>query len=477
MRSRRWLKTAGTLALALLLSGSYCSWRGYYVPGGLQNTASVISVGPVGGFASVFVNGSEFADSGATVTIDGAAGSESELLVGQLATVSAAPGSGSIATASAIATTTKLVGPVTAIDLGAATVTVLGQTVTITGDTSIASGVGPTDAGGLAVGAIVAIDGYRTSTGLIASRFDLAAAGRLFQVAGPVANLNTAAQTFSINGTAVNYSSASGGLPAQLADGSYVVATGSTLLDSVTLSASQVTAQAEVPLGASGASGTVHGAVTRFGSASDFDVGGQTVATTSTTSFINGVSGDVAPDVELEVAGSYDSSGNLTATTVTLAPAANVRVAGPVQSLDTVGSTLTVAGITIGTDAETRWDDRGPTLLRTFAFANLSVGDWVIARGVASSTPASASAHVLERYATPSPATIELQDVAGNVANPTFTLTGITVSAVGATFTDVNGASLTPAGFFGQANGRLVRARGALSASGVLVAATVALRD
>jgi hypothetical protein len=473
--SSPWLSSAGVLALAVLLSGSYCSWRGYYVPGSLQGGSTQTTIGPVGGFASVYVDGVEFGDSGASVTIDGVAAAESQLLVGQVATVGGAASSSSAGTASSVAVTTKLVGPVSAIDLAGGTVTVLGQTVTIAGDTSVAGGVAPTDVGGLLVGSLVAVDGYRTSTGLIASRFDLAA-GRALRVAGPVANLDTTALTFTISGTTIDYSAASGGLPAQLANGSYVIASGGTATNSTTLRAALVTTQAEVPTGSSGASGTVHGAVTRFGSASDFDVGGQTVATTATTTYQGGVSSDVAADVEVEVRGTYGTTGILNATTVTLVPAANVRVAGPVSAIDTAGKTLTIAGITLGTNAETRWDDRSATRLRTFGFANVQVGDWLIVRGVEASGT-SATGRIVERWPQPAPALVELQDVAAAVAEPQFTLTGVTVSAIGATFTDVNGASLTPAAFFAEAGGRLVRARGTLSVSGALVATTVALRD
>lgn len=475
--SSPWLSTAGILGLAVLLSGSYCSWRGYYVPASLQGSSSTqTTIGPVGAFASVFVNGTEFADSTATFTIDGVATSESALLVGQVATVGGAAGSSSAGTANTVAVTTKLVGPVSAIDLPAATVTVLGQTVRITGDTSVGGNVAPTDVGGLLIGDVVAVDGYRTSAGLIASRFDLALAGRSYQVAGPVANLDGATQTFTIDGTTVDYSVASGGLPSQTANGSYVVATGVTLENATTLQATLITARTEVPTGSSGTAGSVHGAVTRFGSATDFDVGGQTVATTTTTTYSGGVSSDVAADVEVEVSGTYDANSVLDATTVVIVPVTNVRVVGPVSAIDTAGQTLTVAGITVGTASGTRWDDRSASLLRTFGFANLQVGNWVVVRG-ATASGTSASGRVVERHDTPSPATVELQDVATSVASPQFTLTGITVSAIGATFTDANGVSLSAATFFAEAAGRLVRAKGTLSGSGTLVATAVALRD
>jgi len=473
--SSPWLSAAGILGLAVLLSGSYCSWRGYYVPSGLQGSSTLITIGPVGAFASVYVNGTEFADGSATFTIDGAAASESALRVGQVATVSGSPGSGSTATASSIVVTTKLVGPVSAVDLPGATVTVLGQTVQIPGDVSVGAGVAPNDVGGLALGSVVAVDGYRTSTGLIASRFDLAAGGQSLTVSGPVANLDGAALTFTVGGTTVDYSAVSG-LPATLADGSYVIVNGTATSDAATLSASLIAAASEAPAGQGGATASLHGAVTRFGSASDFDVGGQTVATTATTTYVGGTSGSVAADVEVEVAGQYASSGAVTATSVAIVPAANVRIVGAVTALDPSGQTVTVDGITVGTTGETRWDDRSAASLRTFGLATLNVGDWIVARGVEAGGTA-ATARVIERWAQPAPALVELQDLASAVANPGFTLCGVSVSARGATFTDADGVSLTAATFFAEANGRLVRAVGTLSAAGTLLATTVALRN
>jgi hypothetical protein len=473
--SSPWLSAAGIFGVALLLSGSYCSWRGYYVPSSLRGSSTLITIGPVGAFASVYVNGTEFADGSATFTIDGATANEAELKVGQVATVSGKPGSGSAATATSIAVRTKLVGPVSAVDLPGATVTVLGQTVQIPGDISVGAGVAPNDVGGLALGDLVAVDGYRTSTGLIASRFDLAQHGQPLTVSGPVANLNGALLTFTVGGTTVDYSAVSGGLPATLANGSYVIVNGTATSDAA-LSASLITAPSEAPAGQGGATASLHGAVTRFGSASDFDVGGQTVATTATTTFSGGTSGSIAADLEVEVAGQYAASGAVTATSVAIVPAANVRIVGAVTALDLSAQTVTVDGITVGTTAETRWDDRSAASLRTFGLATLNVGDWIVARGV-EAAGAAATARVLERWPTPSPTLVELQDLASAVSNPTFTLCGVSVSARGATFRDANGVSLTAASFFAAADGRLVRAVGALSTTGTLLATTVALRN
>ena len=139
---------------------------------------------------------------------------------------------------------------------------------------------------------------------------------------------------FSVGATTIDFSMAAGGLPPAVTNGSYVVASGGTATGAMTLQAGLVETATESPPGSSGDDGLVHGAVTRFGSAGDFDVAGQTVAATASTAFTSGSAADLGPDVELQVTGQYDSNGVLDATSIAITPAASVLVAGPVASLD-----------------------------------------------------------------------------------------------------------------------------------------------
>ena len=472
-RRGRWLAGATVVGLSAFLSGSYCSYRGYYVPGGAGAASGPTTIGPVSAFASIFVDGDEFGTGSAAITMDGGAASEPALRIGQVATVTGVPGG----SATKIATNSRLAGPVTAINLSAGTVTILGQTVLITGDTVVGAGVAPTDVGGLALGATVLVDGYRTATGLIASRFDLVSVTQAARVGGVVAQLDGLHQTFTLAGTTVNFATL-GTLPAGVTTGSYLIASGSVQSAALTptLTATQLAPMTESPAGGNGAAGIVHGAITRFASLADFDVAGQPATTTASTSYVEGAASSLAADVEVEVAGTYDASGRLDASSIHIAPAAVVRVVGPVSALDASVATITVAGITLATDAHTRWDDRGVLQLRTFAFANLAVGDWVEVRGVATGSRA-ATAHVLERRVQPATGLVELQDVAAAIASPSLTLTGVGVNGHAAILTDVNGQLLTLATFFNLAPGRVVRATGTLAADGSLVAQTLALRQ
>ena len=472
----RWAAVVALVVASGFLCGGYCSYRGYYTPGAFSVSSKHTGQGPLSGFGSVFVEGDEYATGSATVTIDGVATTEASLLVGQVATVTGTPGSnGGAGTATTVNVTTKLVGPVTAVDLAAATVTVLGQTVDITGDTSVADGIAPTDPAGLLYGQIVAVDGYRNSAGLIASRFD-AATGATLRVSGVVTALDGGSQTFLLGGTTVNWAGVAAGLPAGVTNGSYVVATGSTVGGLATLNALQVTAATEATAGPAGSSGTVHGAITRFAATTDFDVAGQSVTTDSSTTYVGGVAADLAADVEVQVAGQYSSAGALAATQVTIVPATVFRVVGTVDQLGTAAATLTVAGVTLATAAATRWDDRSALRQRTFAYADLRIGDGVEVRGVATGA-AQADARVVERRVLPVTTLTELQDTVTVLADPALTIAGIAVDTRGATFSAVDGTSLTRAQFYADAAGHVVRVRGTITAGGAFVASTAALRN
>jgi hypothetical protein len=356
------------------------------------------------------------------------------------------------------------------------TVTVLGQSVRIDGNTSVGLRIDPPDVNGLAVGDVIVVNGSRTSTGFIASRVDRAVFGRAFRVVGRVAEISGLAQLFRLGATTIDFSGVSGGLPAAVVNGAYVAATGVKLGNDTTLQASLVEVETETAAGSSGASGSLYGAITRFASATDFDVAGQPVTTSTTTTFVNGARANLRLDALLRLAGQYDSAGALAATSIDVRPTANVRVVGPIDALDTNARTVRVDGITLSTVAATRWDDRSAAALRTFGFADLRSGDWVEVRGIAGSTPLAATADVLERHVQPATVLDELQDLPSGLANPEFTLTGVTVNTRAAFFFDATGLSLSRSAFFSQAAGRVVRARGTL-AGGTLNADTVMLRN
>jgi hypothetical protein len=469
------LRAAAGGALALLVVGATeCSYRGHVFGGTGSGTTNETAIGPISRFGSIVTGGVEYATGTASLAMDGAGAFESELAVGQVASIVGTVASGrATGTAKRVSVEDKLVGPIAAVSLASGTLTVLGQTVRLNGDTSVGAGIVPGDAAGFSVGDVVVVDGLRSATGLIATRLDRAASGRAYRVVGRVAGMRAYSQSFTLGGTTVDFSGL-GTLPAGIADGSYVAVTGTAPPLSATLQATLVESKTESSPGANGDGGDVYGAVTRYAAADDFDVAGQPVTVNSTTTYPHGTNA-LKADAVVEASGQYDHSGHLVATTLEVRPEPTVRIVAAVDALDPVAATLTLAGVTVSTEARTRWDDRR-SALRAFGYTALASGDWLEVRGHGAASGRAATAEVIERRAAPATPGIELQDRASGVNEPEFALVGVTVDARSAYFLDALGQSLSRAAFFAQAAGRLVRAHGALSGS-TLTADRVALRD
>lgn len=456
------LRRAGIVAaLCVLLAGATeCSYRGRDFGGG-GSDGDAVTFGPVTAFGSIFVNGVEYATGSATFTLNGASIAETGLAPGRLVAITGTRDSND-GRARTVAAEDRLVGPISEIDRAAGTLTVLGQVVQLTGATVFGTNVEPGDASAFLVGQSVAVDGYRTSDGLRATRLERPAGGQAFRVLGRVSNLSTGARTFDLGRTTVDYSGA-GTLDSGVRNGAYVAASGLALADDETLLATAVNVRDELPEVSSGDDGSVRGVVTRFGSASDFDLGGQPVSTSSSTTYSGGTSGDVAVDRELEVTGEFDRNGTLVASQVTFAAAATFRVVGNVDRLSSSAATLEIAGVTVTTNARSIWEDRAGTALRTFAFDDLRTGDWVEVRGTVGAADRTATALVVERRVEPANSRAELQGPAGSVASASLVIAGTTVSTTGATFRDADGDPITRTQFVAAADGAIVRVVGRLS--------------
>lgn len=475
MQVRHRFRHAGLVVVlcALLAGATQCTYRGKDFGNGGGSQGDAVTVGPVSGFGSIVVNGVEYTTSSATFTLNGVASSEAALAPGRIVGLSGTRSS-STGRARTVVAEDRLVGRITDVDRAAGTLTVIGQTVQVTGATSFAPNVDPNDLSAFVVGQSVAVDGYRTSNGLLATRIERPLAGLAFRVLGRVSNLSSTARTFRLGGATIDYSSA-GTLDAGVRNGAYVAASGLTLANDTTLVATSVTVREELPATANGDDGSVRGAVTRFGSAADFDVGGTPVSTASSTQYSGGTSGDVALDRELEVTGEFDRNGTLVATQVSFAAASTFRVVGGIDRLSSSASTLEVAGITVTTNARSLWDDRAGTALRTFGFDDLRTGDWVEVRGTVGASDRTATALVVERRSEPTNSRVELQGPAGSVTSTSLVIAGTTVTTNSAAFRDADGDTLTRTEFAAQATGAVVRVRGRLS-GGTLVAESAEIR-
>ncbi len=150
----------------------------------------------------------EYATTGAQVTVDGQNSTEAQLRVGYVVTVRGTVNpDGKTGSATSVAFSQNLRGPVTAIDLTNKTFVVLGQTVRVVDSTLFDDSQLPADITAMQVNAIVQVSGFSDSTGvLIASRVEPATANTPLQVRGTMKTLDASTRTFRIGTLVVDYS-------------------------------------------------------------------------------------------------------------------------------------------------------------------------------------------------------------------------------------------------------------------------------
>ena len=442
---------------------------------GIQGSGSPVpaaAIGPITGFGSIFVNGVEYATSGAQIMIDGQAGTETQLHAGQVVTIKGSVNpDGATGTATAVVFSGEAQGPATRIDLTANSFAVLGQTVRITGSTLFDDAIQPADLTGLQAGAFVEVSGFATAAGeILASRVDLKAAGGGLQVKGVIQALDATAHTFRINALTVDYSAATSANT--LANGSAVVVQGASLTSTGMLQAMRV--ESLPGLGATANQrADIDGVITSFTSNASFILQGLQVTTDASTKFVlHGNS--LGVNVEVDVQGAFNASGVLLAEKVEIRPNSSSLLRGLVDSVTATGNVLSVLGVNVTTSASTEFDDKSRQRLKLFRLADLHAGDYVEIHGV-ENPPGTVSAATLERDNAENRS--YLQGIALNVAEPTLTVLGVTVLTNAQTqFAGPGGAATGAATFFSQAASHVVKARGSFS-SGVLTADQVQIEQ
>ncbi|MDH3532458.1 MAG: DUF5666 domain-containing protein, partial [Gammaproteobacteria bacterium] len=218
-----------------------------------------------------------------------------------------------------------------------------------------------------------------------------------------------------------------------------------------------------VDFGEDGDRGELEGFITRFVSATDFDVEGITVTTNAQTSFENGTSADLALNRKVEVEGDINASGVLVATNVEIKASGFIRIESLVEAK--ASNQLTVLGIVVTVDAATRIEDKSSAGLEPFSLADIDVGNYVEIRGFEDSNGVVATRLEREDF----DGDVALRGFVDSVSEPDFTILGANVMTVGATqFRDVTGTTMPAADFFAQAEGALVEATGTLNGATIV---------
>ncbi len=353
------------------------------------------SAGPITGFGSIILNsnGVRYDDSTASITDDDGNDMRGKLKLGMLVALTGSAVSGTRATATSIVVSGELQGPISAKSASPQTLTVLGQTVRITGstffDVSISGGFAS-----LNVNDIVEVHGLLnpvTNT-LTATFIEKKNSPALFKIQGLASNHDPITKKFNIGAIRINYSSTN---PTDVriipANGTLVRVRVNAVLPPLPAPLEWTATRIRRPEGPNEDRDEteIEGSITAFTSPAQFSVNGIAVTTSSATRFDDGTAG-LAVGVRVEVKGRL-SGGVLIAERVKIEDDNKVdnlefELHGAVSNV--TATTFVVRGVNV--------NYTGTTPFRNGTVANLVNGTNVEVKGIASnSTSPSASTSIV----------------------------------------------------------------------------------
>jgi Domain of unknown function (DUF5666) len=433
-------------------------------PAPAGTATQVVVSGAITGFGSVFVNGVRFETSRATIAKNGQSVTQQSLRVGQIVHIK---GSVNDATGQAVADSVRqdddLEGPITSVNATDSTFVVLAHTVKVTADTSFDASISPASIAGLTAGLQVEVSGMPDATGnIVATRIEKRGAGATqLEAMGKVSALDTVNHKFKLGNLVVDYTTATlQDFPATgIAADQLVEVKGNALNAAGELVATRVELRNFEGEDHS-ARREVEGLVTRFMSATDFDVAGRPVTTTASTQYQNGVVADLVANAKVEAEGSINAAGVLVAVKIAFKRGNSAGVMGRVDSVtadaDGISGKVTVLGVTITMDANTRVEDKSDAKVEMFRITNISSGDYVRVRGKETG-PLALTAARLERRKASATTPSYVRGTVRNLATPNLTILGVSVVTTATTNFDEGNAT----SFFASADGKVASARGA----------------
>lgn len=443
------------IALALFIAG--CGGGGgNQTAGGIGGTGS--SLGPVSGFGSIIVNGTEFATDNATVSIEGEAqagkGNLSKIQIGQIVLVRGVYSSATAGTANEVIYFDNLEGPITAKNPVNNSFTAMGQTVLIDGDPSIGTKfVNATGLSDLKVNDIVEVSGSPDGQGDIVASFierkgTFTNGSTEVEIKGNISALDLAATTFKIGPLTIDYDTNGGTvfknlLPGDLTQPIYVEVKGATFnVAGAFVSVSIERIDRPINPGAQHVLEITGVAAECAERCSEFTVEGQRVVTNAQTTFRNGNATDLVDNRKIEITGNIDSVGKLVASRV-----AFVKGSAQIEALadgppDLATQVFNVLGISVKVSSVTQFKDAldlaGIAAGSPLKILGYRIGD---AQIIATQIGRSSSAGNKVRLQGP------LQTV--DKANSAFTILGVRVGTDSAAkFTDLQDQIISFATFF-----------------------------
>ncbi len=471
------------ISLIITACGGGSSSMGGIDGSGAPAVAGTVSTGAITGFGSVIVNGVRFNSDKAKILINDQSATEDNLRAGYQVKITGHMSTDGSSVADTIEFYPNVIGTISQIDSVTQELSVLNQRVSVNNATLFDAAITPNFLSGLKVGDIVLVSGFADSNGLItATRIELAKTVNR-QVMGTVTNLNPALFTFTLKNQTVNYSSASftNVSTHQIANSNLVVVSGAVddkgVLQAKTITKINNTFDKDIK------TVETEGVVTRYQSATDFDVAGVTWTTSTQTSFENGSSANLAQGAALSIKGELSSSGQLTAQKVEFKKVSLNEIVGEVTSVSapTTGSvasgTLQVSGTTIQTNAKTAFEDKGSSNVKRFNFASISVGDFLKISGYTNQGNFVATKIEREDIQKEKETELKSEGVILSIDTHSFTLYGRTIVTNSQTeIKDRKGNRITEAQFYLQAIGQRAKVEGALK-NGIFTAKKIELAD
>lgn len=433
---------------------------------GIKDTTTLSSAvysGPIMGKGSVVVNGMRFSSVGAVMVDDDAqpVGLD-QLQLGMTVRVS---GDVDEATQQGTANRLELVhgtrGLLTAVDVSAGTLILLGQTV----HTNTATGYqGVTGLSQLTAGETVEVYGALQADGsMLATLIEVKTAATTLRLVGLVADLDTVTNSFQVGKLTINYNPTM--VVGVLGNGKQVkVKATSAQVGNVLTASSVLVSDAGSVYGASFAAGArlkLKGVADAAPVNGVFNLSGTPVNVSQTV--IKGGTGAIAAGKFIEVKGNWDGS-TLQATTVELEDYRENTIGGRNELYGAVssvnGSTVVVDGVTV---------DLNGAIFQHGSLQQVVVGSYVEIKGnlvgnvlqatkVELKTTNAASGISYEQYGV----------ISGFVSAASFRLNGLDVDASRARFEHSSAASL--------ANGIYVEIKGTQNSSGVFIASKIEIK-
>lgn len=335
----------------------------------------------------------------------------------------------------------SLIGPVT----GNAPLQVLGQPITVTGDSTLAGVSLPVD---LPLNTPIVVAGLVDANGSVLATLveRRAAFGNTFLLTGPVqavdagmTQLRVGAQWISYQGVVFNGCAAAlpvvGEYLSLRAQAQPNFVPGTVLGNVVRGNCVQL-----VPAGMPGAQGFLGGLVTAVPNATEFNLGALSVTVSAATAYLFGAADDLAPGVAVSVDGAYVTESTFAAGVVEFIQPV-VRFRAPMTPAEvTPGQSLRPFGVLVRGTAQVRDEDQ--------ILANgLTQPRQVEVRGYLDRLGRAYATRVRERGA-PNANAAQLRGPVQSIARPLLIIQGLTVDTTGATFVDEWGGPLTADGFF-----------------------------